>query len=43
LNGVSAAADKAGDILQQPERLKQSRILGENVLITAEKVSSNRE
>lgn len=36
LNGVSAAADKPGDILAQPNRLKQARILGENVLRLAE-------
>ena len=32
LNGVSAVADQPGDILQQPKRLKQARILGENIL-----------
>ena len=32
LNGVTASADKPGDILDQPRRLKQARILGENIL-----------
>jgi multimeric flavodoxin WrbA len=32
LNGVSATADKPGDILQQENRLRQAGILGENVL-----------
>jgi len=32
LNGLTAAADKPGDILHQPRRLEQARILGENVL-----------
>jgi multimeric flavodoxin WrbA len=32
LNGVSAVADQPGDILKQPKRLEQARILGENVL-----------
>ncbi len=36
LNGVSAVADKAGEILQQPQRLRQARVLGENVLRSAE-------
>ena len=36
LNGVSAVADKPGDILLQPSRLRQARILGENVLRWAE-------
>ena len=31
LNGVSASADKPGDILKQPRRLEQARILGENI------------
>ena len=35
-NGVSAVAGKPGDVLGQPERLKQARILGENVLKYAE-------
>lgn len=38
LNGVAASADKPGDILSQPNRLKQARILGENILRYAEKV-----
>jgi multimeric flavodoxin WrbA len=32
LNGVTAVADKPGDILTQPNRLRQARILGENIL-----------
>ncbi|MCL2421003.1 MAG: flavodoxin family protein [Defluviitaleaceae bacterium] len=32
LNGVHAVADKPGDILAQPHRLEQARILGSNVL-----------
>jgi len=38
LNGVTAAADKAGDILTQDNRLKQARVLGENVMKLAEKI-----
>jgi len=32
MNGVSAVADKPGDILSQPNRLKQARTLGENIM-----------
>lgn len=32
LNGVTACADKPGDILSQPRRLEQARILGENII-----------
>ena len=32
LNGVTAVADKPGDILSQPQRLEQARILGQNIL-----------
>lgn len=32
LNGVTAAADKPGDILSQPRRLEQARILGRNMI-----------
>ena len=32
LNGVTARADKAGDIAQDPRRLEQARILGENII-----------
>lgn len=32
LNGVSARADEAGDILSQSKRLQQARVLGENIL-----------
>jgi multimeric flavodoxin WrbA len=36
LNGVSAMADAPGDILAQPKRLNQAKILGENVLKISE-------
>jgi multimeric flavodoxin WrbA len=32
MNGVSAVADKPGDILSQPNRLRQARVLGENII-----------
>lgn len=32
LNGLSARADKCGDILNQEKRLQQARVLGENIL-----------
>jgi len=32
LNGVTASANKPGDILTQPRRLQQARALGENIL-----------
>ena len=32
LNGVTASADKPGDILAQPRRLEQANILGRNIL-----------
>lgn len=32
LNGVTASADKPGDILSQTRRLDQARILGQNIL-----------
>jgi len=32
LNGVTATADKPGDILGQPPRLNQARILGKNLI-----------
>jgi len=38
LNGVSALADKPGDILKQENRLRQAIILGENVLKYTEKL-----
>ncbi|MCL1795053.1 MAG: flavodoxin family protein [Oscillospiraceae bacterium] len=31
-NGVTAVADKPGDILSQPRRLEQARILGRNIM-----------
>lgn len=36
LNGVTAVAGEPGEILTQPKRLRQARILGENVLRLAE-------
>lgn len=39
LNGVSARADKPGDILRQERRLEQARILARNVMHCAEKLS----
>jgi len=32
INGVSAVADKPGDISTQPHRLEQARILGKNII-----------
>ena len=32
LNGVTASADKPGDILTQPNRLEQARVLGRNII-----------
>jgi len=32
LNGVTASADKPGDILAQPRRLEQAKALGQNIL-----------
>jgi multimeric flavodoxin WrbA len=36
INGLSARADKPGDILKQEKRLRQARLLGENILKYAE-------
>ena len=38
MNGLSARADKPGDILSQERRLKQARILAQNVIQYAEKL-----
>ncbi len=38
LNGVTAVASEAGDILKQEKRLRQAEILGENVLKVAKKL-----
>ena len=35
MNGVTASADKPGDILAQPRRLEQARTLGRNVIVGA--------
>ncbi|MCL2198257.1 MAG: flavodoxin family protein [Defluviitaleaceae bacterium] len=32
LNGVTAVADKAGEVAAQPRRLEQARVLGRNIL-----------
>jgi len=40
LNGVTAVASEPGDILKQPNRLKQAEILGSNVLNVAKKICS---
>ena len=37
LNGVTASADKPGDILGQPRRLEQAKILGRNIIRYATK------
>ena len=42
LNGVTAVALKEGEILAQEKRLRQARILGENVLRFAEKICSEQ-
>ena len=39
LNGMTAVADKPKEILDQPKRLRQAEILGENILSLAEKLS----
>lgn len=39
LNGVSAVADRPGDIADQPNRLEQARILGRHVMAFAGKES----
>ncbi len=39
-NGVSAVADKPGDVLKQPQRLNQARILGDNLLKYTELIRS---
>ena len=38
MNGLSARADKPGDIMSQERRLKQARILAQNVIQYAEKL-----
>ena len=43
LNGVSAVADKPGDILAQSKRLRQARTLGENMLRWAELTERNEK
>ena len=37
INGVTAVADKPGDILSQPRRLEQARALGRNIICYARK------
>jgi len=38
INGLSARADKPGDVLKQEHRLRQARVLGENIMKLAEKI-----
>jgi len=38
LNGLSAKADKPGDIMKQERRLNQARVLAQNVILFAEKL-----
>lgn len=38
LNGLTANAAAAGDILQQPDKLRQARVLGANLLRIAERI-----
>jgi multimeric flavodoxin WrbA len=40
LNGLTAVADAPGDVLKQEKRLRQARVLGQNVLHTAEKLQT---
>ncbi|MBN2239809.1 MAG: flavodoxin family protein [Dehalococcoidales bacterium] len=42
LNGVTASADKPGDILKQENRLRQANILGQNVLNLAERLNTGQ-
>jgi len=38
INGLSARADKPGDILKQENRLRQARVLGESIIKYAEMI-----
>jgi multimeric flavodoxin WrbA len=38
LNGLTAVADEPGDVLKQEKRLRQARVLGENVMRVAKKL-----
>jgi len=38
INGLSARADKLGDILKQENRLRQARVLGESIIKYAEMI-----
>jgi multimeric flavodoxin WrbA len=40
INGLSARADKPGDILKQENRLRQARVLGENIIKYAEIINT---
>lgn len=42
INGLSARADKPGDIVKQPKRLRQARVLGENIISYAEMMKGDR-
>jgi multimeric flavodoxin WrbA len=39
LNGLTAMADEPGDVLKQEKRLRQARVLGENVMQVAKKLA----
>jgi multimeric flavodoxin WrbA len=43
LNGVTAKALNPGDILKQPNRLKQAKILGQNIMNVAARLRSGNE
>ena len=42
MNGLSARADKPGDIMSQERRLKQARILAQNVIKYAKKLRGEK-
>ena len=41
LNGVTVSADKPGDVLSQPRRLEQARVLGRNIITYSKLYSRN--
>ena len=43
LNGVTASADKPGDILNQPKRLSQAENIGRNVMNLSEAILGNQK
>jgi multimeric flavodoxin WrbA len=42
LNGMTAVADKPGDILMQENRLRQATILGENILNVTQRLLTKK-